>query len=388
MNALKTPYYSYDIAALRARMADLQAQASARGVKLFLAVKANPLSRILTTAAEAGFDFDVASEGELEQVQTYVKEASLILTGPAKSPSFLKLALERGVNTFVVESHQQLSDLESLSKDLGYQPQVLLRLQLRWSGADNNVLGGDAVSPFGLSSEDWLGYPVDHLEAVRLRGFHCFQWGNILDLEQLHQVWSEIGRSCQKLSAQMGIPFEILDVGGGLGIAYQESEVEPDWASTMEKLATLREHLDLQEIWMELGRYAVGPCGTYHCEVVDRKTVHGKELLVLEAGINHLLRPALIGSAFPCALARESQAENVEYQVHGPLCTALDCLGTLRLPADVQRGDVLIFTQCGAYGFTEAMPYFLCHALPAEVVVDGDKVETLRKSQEARDYLC
>ena len=385
---LGAPFFCYDIPALRERMTRLKKETVGRGIRLFLAVKANPLSRILTTVAETGFGFDVASVGEMEQVQKNVNEAPLIFTGPAKPRKLLKLALENGVDMFVIESYQQLTDLDELAKEQGRRPEALLRIQLRWEKADDNILGGDAITPFGLPPDEWLKYPTSSLQAVQIRGFHCFQWGNILNVEHLVQIWKEIGHVCKNLATQMNIPFKILDVGGGLGISYEETEVEPEWDSVVDNLASLVEELGLQEIWLELGRYALGPCGRYYCKVVDRKDVYGQELLVLEGGINHLLRPALTGTVFPCTLTRHSSATTKVFQLHGPLCTALDHLGTVSLPDDVKAGDLLQFEQCGAYGFTEAMPYFLCHTLPAEVLTDGDTVEVLRAPQAARSYLC
>jgi len=133
----------------------------------------------------------------------------------------------------------------------------------------------------------------------------------------------------------------------------------------------------------------VAAFGKYVTEIVDRKSVQNQNLLVLEGGVHHLLRPALVGEAFPATfLAREqSNAEtgsnnpihtSEKFQVHGPLCTALDQLGSFSLPSQVAPGDSLVFHQCGAYGFTESMPFFLCHELPAEFVIKSGEVICLR----------
>ena len=138
---------------------------------------------------------------------------------------------------------------------------------------------------------------------------------------------------------------------------------------------------------MELGRFAVGTCGHYLSQVVDRKSVRGREILVLDGGINHLARPALTEESFPCELFRNSQAKTKEFFVHGPLCTALDRLGSFHLPEDINEGDWLVFSQAGAYGFTEAMPFFLCHNLPAEVVLYNGDIMTPRTVKSSADWL-
>ena len=153
-----------------------------------------------------------------------------------------------------------------------------------------------------------------------------------------------------------------------------------------EVLADIQAHLSDTEIWMELGRYVVGEMGYYVVPVVDCKTSGGKALLVLAGGINHVLRPALSGQAFPVQLLRDSDAPTMPFQLHGPLCTGMDGLGTHDLPSDIGVGDVLRFSQCGAYGFTESMPLFLCHTLPGEAVYQDGKVEVLRMPESAATW--
>jgi len=138
---------------------------------------------------------------------------------------------------------------------------------------------------------------------------------------------------------------------------------------------------------MELGRYAVGEYGCYVSKVVDVKENYQQSLLVLQGGINHLLRPAITNQPFPVTLLRSSNQAEQSFHVHGPLCTSLDKLGELELPQDVNVGDSLVFSQCGAYGFTEAMPFFLCHELPAEVVYEQGQFNVVRPSVPASSYL-
>jgi diaminopimelate decarboxylase len=122
-------------------------------------------------------------------------------------------------------------------------------------------------------------------------------------------------------------------------------------------------------------------------EVYDKKTVQGQELLILDSGINHLMRPALINKSFPVEMMRESNKQMQSYRIHGPLCTALDQFGEVELPSDIQVGDKLVFSQCGAYGFTESMPYFLCHELPGEVILKNKRIEVVREIEQPTSWL-
>ncbi len=137
-----------------------------------------------------------------------------------------------------------------------------------------------------------------------------------------------------------------------------------------------------------MGRYLTGPYGKYITSVVDRKQTYGKDILVLEGGINHMARPALINeSFFPATMLRSSDKPLRSFALHGPLCTSLDFLGQHMLPADCGVGDVIVFKQTGAYGFTESMPFFLCHTMPGEAVIQNGKVQVVRAPKTADCWL-
>jgi diaminopimelate decarboxylase len=121
---------------------------------------------------------------------------------------------------------------------------------------------------------------------------------------------------------------------------------------------------------------------------VDRKINYDQEQLVLAAGINHIIRPALTEQPFPVTLLRQSNEKIQAFDIHGPLCTSLDKLGHLALPQDVNVGDKLVFGYCGAYGFTESMPFFLCHELAAEYVIQYGELIEVRAAQAASTYLA
>jgi diaminopimelate decarboxylase len=237
---------------------------------------------------------------------------------------------------------------------------------------------------------EWQKVNFEKFQCLDFLGFHIFQWGNILETDRLQEIWTQIGLACQKYAENLKIPLKILDLGGGLGIAYHSTNSKTpsiQWSRIADILKTLKSRFSLNEIWMELGRFAVGSCGVYVTEVVDRKTVRGRKLLVTQGGIQHMARPALVRQSFPCTLLRVSDSPLTEYQVHGPLCTSLDQLGHFTLPSDIEVGDRLIFTQTGAYGFTESMPYFLCHEGAAEGIILNQKIEVVRTAMSPEAWL-
>ncbi len=359
------PFFLYDMETLESHLSEI----SVEGVKLWYACKANPLGAILDACAGAGFSFDVASGGELAQVLGRgVKGKDILVTGPSRTARFLNQALDAQVETFVIESPRQLSLLEAECQRRGVSVRALLRLQLEWEGAEASVLGGSKITPFGVDADIWRVSRPQSTKSVEIIGFHAFQWGNILSISRLENIWSRVAEAAKSLANELGIELKVLDLGGGIGIPYSASDPRMHWQEVAKALTLLRRNFSLPQIWLELGRFAVGEVGYYVAQVVDRKTVRSKELLILDGGINHLARPALVNEAFPADLLRDSSARKTLFGVHGPLCTSLDHFGDYELPADIEPGDRIFFRQCGAYGFTESMPYFLGHDLPAEFV--------------------
>lgn len=384
---LDSSFYFYDLDHLDERLKSW-AEELDPAIKLWFACKANPLSSILKVFRNNGFGLDVAAKGELDQaLASGVRPHEILSTGPSKSKKYLRTLLENEINVIVVESHYQLGWLSDLALELGIKPDVLLRVQLPWEEG-KSVLGGGDITAFGLDSEGWLKADHKLFQNLNVMGLHCFQWGNILEIDRLEAIWRETLSGLMKLGDALPIDLKVIDLGGGLGIPYQNETRELNFSEVHHVLKELRKEFNVPEIWMELGRFAIGPSGLYLSQVIDRKNVRGKEFLVLDGGINHLARPALTGQAFPAQILRsEATDKNCKFQVNGPLCTALDSLGCFELPADTDYGDWLIFSQTGAYGFTEAMPFFLCHNLPAEVTAYRGDIMIPRTIKTSSDWL-
>jgi diaminopimelate decarboxylase len=389
-------YYVYQLDALKTHLAALQQQDV---IKLWFAVKANPLSKIIQTLDSEGFNFDVASTGELTQVLAQGIDPSRVLnTGPAKSKKQLAAFVKKGVRTFVVESLNQLNWLNEVMLEQAEscindeKPKVLLRVQLQWHEGEKNPLGGNSLTPFGLSVSEWQNIHIDNYSALDLCGLHIFQWGNMLSNEKMFSLWSQMITPLTDLANSIGMTLDVLDLGGGLGIDYLDEGQTLSWSQVIEDLAVIKEKSGVKELWLELGRFAVAECGYYVVPVVDRKMNFGQEQLVLAAGINHLLRPAITGQPFPVQILREGfsaeKSTMLAFDIHGPLCTSMDKLGHLMLPKDIAVGEQLVFGYCGAYGFTESMPFFLCHELAAEYVYQNGSLIQVRAAQPASSYLA
>ncbi|MAX66374.1 MAG: PLP-dependent decarboxylase [Bacteriovoracaceae bacterium] len=380
------PFFYYDLDKLKAHL-EYMAKGLDPDIKLWYACKANPMSAILKVLRNLGFGIDVASSGELHQVLNIgVNPEHILATGPGKSKAYLEQLVNSGVKTIVLESLNQVYWLNEIAQEKQQTLDCLLRVQLDWDEG-KSVLGGDEITPFGISPNDWEHLDQSKTNNLNIKGFHVFQWGNILDVQKLEQIWRKTVEDIQKLSQKISVPVEVLDLGGGLGIPYTFEQKGIDFQDVHSVLKKIKQDYQLNQIWMELGRFTVGECGYYFTKIVDKKQARGRDILVCDGGINHIARVALVNQTFPAKAFKDSSAKTKIYHIHGSLCTALDYLGAFEFPEDITIGDWVVFHKTGAYGFTESMPFFLCHMLPGEVVSYNGDLMIPRPPKTSYDWM-
>ena len=363
-----TPCFAYRRSTAEASFKALRAAVPPR-VRLAYAMKANPHSGLLACFAALGASFDCASLGELRRVsELRLPPGRVFFAGPGKRAEELKLALELGVRV-QAEGFEDLARLEELATE-----EVTVNLRVHPLGVEegSRILGGSGPSAFGVDEEqvpDLLARAA-RLKRVTIRGLHAFAASNQRSARTLLDIHGRILDLAKRLHLEHGLAFEQIDLGGGLGVPYAEGEDALDLAAFGQGLAALlARHAWFQgELILEPGRFLAAPCGVYLARVVRVKESRGTRFAILEGGVNHLLRPALTGQAFPVRAVGKTGPPHPT-TLAGPLCTSLDRLGEADLP-DLAPGDLLAFGMTGAYGFTEAMTHFLSHPVPPEVWVE------------------
>jgi diaminopimelate decarboxylase len=393
-----SPLYVYDLGVVRRRVTRLRAVLPERA-ELAYAVKANPAALVLDTLAAAGVGADVASGGELAAVlRAGFDPSAVCFTGPGKTDAEIEAALRIPIRALTIES------LDELDAVLGRAPLaipgqgLLLRLATSGAGEERPIIGASGLAKFGLTDDeaDEALATLHRAGALgpggryRVLGFHAFGASNVLDAAVLVDALHQLAARAEALAADHGLDVRLLDTGGGLGIPYRSTAPELDLqalgAGIAAELATWAGRSSLREarVLLEPGRWLVGPAGAYLARVVRTKVRAGRTIAIMDGGIHHLARPVLVGEqqrvvAVGAALARGGGDPT---DVVGPLCTGLDVLADdVELPP-VAHGDVLAVLDTGAYGFTESMPFFLSHPIPAEVALDGASVMVSRTRVE------
>jgi diaminopimelate decarboxylase len=404
-----TPLYVYDLDVIDRQVAALRAilPPGARDHReLAYAVKANPAVSIVAHLGRLGLGADVASGGELATVARAGIDADrVIMTGPGKRDEELRGAVDAGVRAITVESPGELARLESIAAGVGRVQPILLRVFVSERSRLERVrlVGDDGAGKFGMDAADLIfsaarAVASPHLE---LLGLHAFGASNVLDAGALVEHVATTVTSARRLALGAGIAVRLIDAGGGLGIPYESHEESLDLARLGMGLAEITRQwpadplLRDARLLLEPGRFLVGPAGAYLARVIDRKTVDGALVVILDGGVHHVLRPALVGQehrlrAFDGESGRgraRAADRTVPVTVAGPLCSGLDVFsqGAVMRPPDV--GDLVAVLDVGAYGFTESMPLFLSHPIPAEVAVRDGRAALIRPRVEPGEWL-
>jgi diaminopimelate decarboxylase len=383
-----TPLYVYSAAALRENYWRLRAAFAPLQPQICYAVKANGNLALLRLLQGEGAGFDIVSGGELfRALQAGAGASTLVFAGVGKTDVELAAALRANIGWFNVESADEVARLNALAVAAGKRARVAVRLN---PGVDpdthHHIRTGGSGSKFGLPvpealrlAERWADFP-----ALDLRGAHI-------------HIGSQVPEATPTLAAlEVALAFvdavpsiDTLDLGGGFPVPYRESDrytpIEAFAAPIVARLLPLVGRLHFH---LEPGRYLVANTGALLATVQAVKDVAGRRTLIVDAGMQTLLRPALY-DAYHRVLPLEAgaEAEAVPTDLAGPICESADVLARDRALPPLQVGDQLALLEAGAYGFSMASQYN-AHPRPAEVLVEGGAHRLTRRRETYADLIA
>lgn len=376
-----TPCYIYSRQAIESAWHELDQALEPHPHQICYAVKANSNLAVLNLMVRMGSGFDVVSGGELERVLAAGGDpAKVVFSGVGKTNAELQLALSSGVGCINLESVTEIGRLEKVAKDLGLVAPVALRVN-----PDVDALTHPYIST-GLK-ENKFGVDINGAVAIYQRiaaskhlsatGIDCHIGSQLTQLDPLVDAVERLLRVVDELAGQ-SINLDHIDVGGGLGIRYQDEQppTMSDYANLLLKLFAGRS----EHIYVEPGRSMVGNSGVLLTQVLGLKPGDEKNFALVDAAMNDLLRPTLYGAWHDIQPVSESTENSRSWDVVGPICETGDFLGQNRQLA-IAEDDLLAVMSCGAYGFTMASNY---NSRPkaAEVMVDGSHHQLIRKREQ------
>ncbi|MFF7992067.1 type III PLP-dependent enzyme [Kitasatospora xanthocidica] len=393
-----TPLYLYDGDVLRERITAVRDRLHP-GLEVFYSLKANPNVSVCALLHAFGARAELSSLTELATARRAgVAPHDMLFLGPGKSPEELAACLDEGVFAIICESFGELAVIDELATARGRTANVVLRVNPEFAVKGSGLTMGGKPRQFGIDEAQLLaadGLAGRH-PGVRLMGVQVYMGTRILAAEAVVENTERILALAERVSERLAFPLELVDIGGGLGVAYFDGERDLDLdalAAGVNPLidAFVRRHPGTRMV-MELGRYLTAMAGTYVVRVRYVKESMGEKFAVADGGTNHHMAAVGIGSFvkrnFPMTLLnRIDEPATESWNVTGPLCTPNDTLGKKAALPPVRPGDLIGVERSGAYGPSASPVFFLSHGHPAEVLVWQGRASLVRERDRHQDLL-
>jgi len=384
-----TPTYVYSAALVRERYRALDEAFGGYPHRLHYALKANSTFALVRLLKDVGSAFDANSVWEIDVARRAgVAPADIVFPGVGKSPAELECAVALGLKAINVESAGETDRIEAFARKLGRPARIAIRVNPDIDAQSHpHISTGLKINKFGIPVEAarTLVGSMANRPFLKLVALHVHVGSQITSLAPLRGAARFVANMAGD-AARAGVGLEYLDVGGGLGIAYDDSAV----VSPREYVEALVEEIRPTglPIVIEPGRAIVGPAGVLLARVIDLKPRNAtSDFAVIDAGMTELLRPALYGAFHRIEVVRPRSGPTRQYEIAGPVCESSDIVGRDRLLPELTVGDLLAIRDAGAYGAAMASNYNR-RPLPAEVLVDGGRARVIRRRQTVDDLLA
>ncbi len=382
-----TPCYVYSRAALDDGYRQFAEAFKSRDHLICYAVKANSNLAILNLFARMGAGFDIVSGGELQRVLAAGGMASkVVFSGVGKSEAEMRQALQAGILCFNVESASELDRLNMVAGSMNKVAPISLRVNPNVdakthpyisTGLKQNKFGVAYTAAFALYRK---AAAMPHL---RVSGMDCHIGSQLTEISPFIAAAEKVLVLADQLAAA-GIVLEHLDLGGGLGIRYDD-EIPPSIAEYAQALLGALKSRS-EKIIVEPGRVLVGNAGVLLTRIEYLKHGEAKNFAIVDAAMNDLMRPALYDAYHAIRPLQKKAGLAQRYEVVGPICETGDFIGHAREMA-VDQGDVLAVMSAGAYGMSMSSNYNTRPRV-AEVMVDGDQVHLVRERETVRQLFA
>jgi diaminopimelate decarboxylase len=384
-DAVGTPTYVYSQAALTEHFQVLDGAFGDYPHLICYSVKANSTLAVLGLFAGLGSGFDIVSGGELARVkQARGDMAKTVFAGVGKTREEMARALAAGILLFNVESAEELELLDAVGREAGRRAPFALRVNPDVDARTHRYIStGLKTSKFGVPFDEAVALyaRARKLKGVRALGVDCHIGSQLTRTAPMKAALTKVAGLYAQLQTQ-GHALEYLDIGGGLGITYTE-ETPP---SPQEYARTVLSAVKGTgaRLLLEPGRSLVGNAGVLLTRVLYRKQTPAKTFVVVDAGMNDLLRPALYEAHHVLQPVVKPRGKAVEVDVVGPVCESTDVLAPARALVLPRQGDLYAVMSAGAYGMSMASTYN-SRPRPAEVLVEGSAWRVVRERERDED---
>ena len=360
---VKTPFYYYDKALLEQTLDTIEACTAGTPMRVHYAIKANPTPELLRLISQRGFGADCVSGNEIDlAVECGFDPKKIYFAGVGKTDDEIITGLRHQIGCFNIESVEEIDILEELASIEGKKATVALRVNPNIDAHTHEyITTGLKENKFGIDLRllEVAVKKVKASEHLDLGGLH-FHIGSQITISEPFKILCERINDLQTKFRLDGVEFRFFNVGGGLGIDYDNPEENPvpDFASYFDTILSNLHLEEGQEVHCELGRAIVAQCGSLISKVVLVKKGLDKNFVIIDGGMSDLIRPALYGAHHKIEnISAVGKPADKVYDVVGPICESSDVFGKDELLPETHRGDLIALRSAGAYGSAMASHY-------------------------------
>ena len=373
---IKTPFYYYDTALLRQTIKTITDEvAKHEGYHIHYAVKACANPKVLRIIADSGLGADCVSGGEIQAcIDAGFPANTIVYAGVGKADWEIELGLNVGIQYFNVESVAELEVIEEIAARMNKTANVSFRINPDVGAHTHaNITTGLSENKFGIAMQDMervilMAKEMPHIEFV---GLHFHIGSQILEMDDFQALSLRINELQDRLEKNGIGPVKNINVGGGLGIDYQDPDAHPV-PGFGKFFDTYAQNLKLrpgQQLHFELGRSIVGQCGSLIAKCLYVKQATYRQFVILDAGMTDLIRPALYDAHHHIENLTSREENTQIYDVVGPICESSDVFQRDCILPVTHRGDLIALRSAGAYGEIMASQYN-CRPLPIGYVTE------------------
>ncbi len=389
-----TPLYVYDLKIIEEQFRHLR-DGLPDCIEIFYSVKSNPNINICSAIKRLGAGAEIASSGELyTAIESGFPPDKIIFDGPGKTETDLQYAITTGIKLINTESIEEIKRIDKIAYSLSKKVNVSLRINPPIDKNSAKMHTAGKAQKFGtdLKIADTVIESALKLKNISFCGIHVYLGSQIFDHRFLTSTLSQTIDYALDSSQKFGFDLKYINLGGGLGVPYNDSEENFDiigFGNLLEDIIETRKtRLKKTALFMEIGRYLTSESGIYLTKIIDIKESGGEVFVIVDGGINHSFLPIIMNKSYPTYIINKLTDEKTTLvNIGGNLCTSVDMFSKKILIPAPEIGDVVAIFNSGAYGFSASMLYFLSHPLPAELIVKNGHPFLARNRGKKEDFI-
>jgi len=381
-----TPFYCYSLKQLRSNFYEFNNAFKKIEPIICFSVKSNSNLTILKELKKIGSGADVVSSGELLKVSKVgINPKKIVFSGIGKTYEEIELAIKKKVLLINIESESEANLIDQISRKMSKKTSVGIRLNPNVTGKTNKKIStGDKDDKFGLNFKDFinLAKKINAMKNLKLEGLSVHIGSQITDIKPFTLVLKVIDKIINKTK----LKFKFIDLGGGMGISYSNNEKKLN-LKTYSKLVSKFLKNKKTKIIFEPGRFIIANTAILVTKIIYIKKSNNKTFIILDAGMNDLMRPALYNACHKIVPLKKRNGKikgNIDFV--GPVCESSDKFLNLKKFYNIKEGDFVAITDVGAYGMSLASNYNT-RPIISEILVNHSKFKLIKQKQSLKSLI-